>query len=96
MAGMYPENQEITMGGEKVVYPGVNEEGKFTNGDFNNPLVPPSFIPAETMNLVLDNMGDFIGHLGGKPNNKDGNQISAAFVSFISALKKNQMKNFRA
>ena len=88
MAGMYPENQEITMGGEKVVYPGVNEEGKFTNGDFNNPLVPPSFIPAETMNLVLDNMGDFIGHLGGKPNNKDGNQISAAFVSFISALKK--------
>lgn len=88
MAGMYPENQEITMGGEKVVYPGVNEEGKFTNGDFNNPLVPPSFIPAETMNLVLDNMGGFIEYLGGKPNNKDGNQISAAFVSFISALKK--------
>ncbi len=83
MAGMYPENQEITMGGEPVTYPGLDEDGKFTNGDFNNPLVPPSFIPAETMNLLLDNVGGFISHLGGDPNNHDANQISAAFASFF-------------
>lgn len=87
MAGMYPENQEITMGGETVNYPGVDQNGKFTNGDFNNPLVPPSLIPAETINLLLDNMGGFINHLGGEANNHDENQISAAFTSFINALK---------
>ena len=84
---MYPENQEITMGCEVVTYPGVNKDGKFTNGDFDNPLEPPSFIPAETMNLLLDNVGGFIKGLGGKPNNKDGNQITAAFNAFIQALK---------
>lgn len=87
MAGMYPENQEITMGGETVTYPGLGADGKFTNGDFNNPLVPPSFIPAETVNLLLDNVGGFINHLGGEANSREENQISAAFASFINALK---------
>ena len=87
MADMYPENQEITMGGEVVMYPGVDENGKFTNGDFNNPLIPPSFIPAETINLLLDNVGNFIKVLGGIPNNADENQISPAFMSFVAAAK---------
>ena len=86
MAGMYPENQEITMGGETVNYPGLDQNGKFTNGDFNNPLVPPSFIPAETINLLLDNMGGFINHLGGEANNHDENQISAAFAAYIQTM----------
>lgn len=86
MAGMYPENQEITMGGETVNYPGLDKNGKFTNGDFNNPLVPPSFIPAETINLLLDNMGGFINHLGGEANNHDENQISAAFAAYIQSM----------
>ena len=86
MAGMYPENQEIIMGGETVNYPGLDQNGKFTNGDFNNPLVPPSFIPAETVNLLLDNMGGFINHLGGEANNHDENQISAAFAAYIKTM----------
>ncbi len=86
MAGMYPENQEITMGGETVNYPGLDQNGKFTNGDFNNPLVPPSFIPAETINLLLDNMGGFINHLGGEANNHGENQISTAFAAYIQTM----------
>lgn len=87
MADMYPENQEVTMNGEVVTYPGVDKNGKFTNGDFNNPLVPPSFIPAETINLLLDNVGGFIKGLGGTPNNTGENQITPAFTAFIDALK---------
>lgn len=87
MADMYPNNQEVTMNGEVVTYPGVDENGKFTNGDFNNPLKPPSFIPAESINLLLDNVGNFIKALGGTPNNSNENQISPAFSSFINALK---------
>ena len=87
MADMYPENQELTMNGEVVTYPGVDESGKFTNGDFNNPLKPPSFIPAETINLLLDNVGGFIKGLGGKPNNTGENQITPAFNAVINALK---------
>ncbi|MEE3436467.1 MAG: hypothetical protein VZQ47_13035, partial [Treponema sp.] len=67
-------------------YPGLDENGKFTNGDFNNPLVPPSFIPAETINLLLDNMGGFINHLGGEANNHGANQVSAAFAAYIQNL----------
>lgn len=87
MAGMYPDNQEIMMGGESVVYPGLGKDGKFTNGDFNDPLVPPSFIPAESINLLLDNIGNFIKALGGKPNNTGEDQISPVFMSFIEEQK---------
>ena len=71
------------MNGETVVYPGVDENGKFTNGDFNDPLKPPSFIPAETINLLLDNVGGFIKRLGGTPNNKGENQLAAAFERYF-------------
>lgn len=87
MAGMYPDNQELVVGGEPVIWPGVDKNGKFTNGDFNNPLIPPSFIPAETMNLLLDNLGGVITMLGGTPNNRDANQISAALNVFIQNLR---------
>ena len=87
MANMYPDEQEITMGGETVLYPGLNSDGKFTDGDFNNPLVPPSFIPASSMNLLLDNVGGFINGLGGSANNSDADQITEAFKAFIEKLK---------
>lgn len=87
MADMYPNNQELMMNGEKVVYPGVGADGKFTDGDFNNPLVPPSFIPAGTINLLLDNMGNFIKTLGGTPNNFGEKQISQVFELFVDKLK---------
>lgn len=75
---MYPDNQELTLNGEKVMWPGVDASGKFTNGDFNDPLVPPSFIPAETINLILDNLAGLIKRSGGTPNNTSLTQLADA------------------
>lgn len=75
---MYPDNQELTLNGEKVMWPGVDASGKFTNGDFNDPLVPPSFIPAETINLILDNLAGLIKRSGGSPNNTSLTQLTDA------------------
>lgn len=75
---MYPDNQELTLNGEKVMWPGVDASGKFTNGDFNDPLVPPSFIPAETINLILDNLAGLIKRSGGTPNNTSTSQLADA------------------
>ena len=75
---MYPDNQELTLNGEKVMWPGVDASGKFTNGDFNNPLVPPSFIPAETINLILDNLAGLIKRSGGTPDNTSITQLADA------------------
>ena len=76
MAGMYPENEEVTIFGEKVQWPGVDKSGKFTNGSFSNPLEKPSFIPAQTINLILDNLSGLITKLGGKPDNKSATQLA--------------------
>ncbi|MDR1858669.1 MAG: hypothetical protein LBQ69_04290 [Treponema sp.] len=66
MAGMHPDNETINIFGQDVSWPGVDPEtGKFTNGDFTDPLKRPSFIPAETVNLVLDNIANLIASLGG-------------------------------
>jgi len=75
MAGMYPDNQTISLFGEEITWPGVDENGKFTNGDFNNPLKKPSYIPADTINLILDNLGNLISYLGGVPNNDETEQL---------------------
>lgn len=75
---MYPDNQELTLNGEKVMWPGVDASGKFTNGDFNDPLVPPSFIPAETINLILDNLAGLIKRSGGTPDNTSITQLADA------------------
>lgn len=75
---MYPDNQELTLNGEKVMWPGVDASGKFTNGAFNDPLVPPSFIPAETINLILDNLAGLIKRSGGTPNNTSLTQLADA------------------
>ena len=81
MAGMYPENEEITIFGEKVQWPGVDKSGKFTNGSFSNPLEKPSFIPAGTINLILDNLSALITKLGGKPDNSSVTQLAELFTS---------------
>lgn len=75
---MYPDNQELTLNGEKVMWPGVDASGKFTNGNFNDPLVPPSFIPAETINLILDNLAGLVKRSGGTPNNTSLTQLADA------------------
>jgi len=65
---MYPNNQDIEIFGEQVSWPGVDANGKFTNGSFDDPMVKPSFIPAETINLILDNLSSIIRKCGGEPN----------------------------
>lgn len=81
MAGLYPENQELSIFGEQVPWPGVDSKGKFTNGSFTNPLEKPSFIPAETINLILDNLGELIKKLGETPNNATIDQLAKLFTS---------------
>lgn len=87
MAGMYPDNQELTIFGEKVEWPGVDKTGKFTNGSFDDPLEKPSFIPAETINLILDNLTALIEKLGGTPDNTAIDQLAKLFTSGIAANK---------
>ena len=74
---LYPTEEEITMFGEKMKYPGL-KDGKFTNGSFSNPKQLASFIPAETLNLILDNLGEAIKSVGLEPNNTNINQLVQA------------------
>ena len=87
MAGMYPTNKEISSFGKTVKFPGVDESGKFTNGDFSNPDIPPSFLDANTINLVIDNLNALIAHLGGNANNTDGEQLKKVFSITAEANK---------
>lgn len=85
MAGMYPANQELNIFGEKVQWPGVDSSGKFSNGSFQNPLEKPSFIPAETINLILDNLSELITKLGGTPDNTSIDQLAKLFTVAATA-----------
>ena len=76
MGGMYPNDQIISMFGENVRWPGMDLSGKFTNGDFNDPEQKPSFIPAESINLILDNLSELIKAAGKTPNNSEINQLA--------------------
>jgi len=87
MAGMYPTNKEIQSFGKTVKFPGVDESGKFTNGDFSNPDIPPSFLDADTINLVIDNLNALVAHLGGNANNTDGDQLKKLFSVTAEANK---------
>jgi hypothetical protein len=73
---MYPDNHDIEIFGEHVSWPGVAPNGKFTNGSFNDPMVKPSFIPAETINLILDNLESVIRKYGGTPNATSPTQLA--------------------
>ena len=84
---MYPTNKEISSFGKTVKFPGVDESGKFTNGDFSNPDVPPSFLDADTINLVIDNLNALVAHLGGNANNTDGEQLKKLFSITAEANK---------
>jgi len=85
MSGMYPNNQVIEIFGENVQWPGVGPDGKFTNGSFTDPLIKPSFIPAETLNLLLDNMQQVIAEAGLDPNNIEANQLLRAVQALIGS-----------
>ena len=87
MAGMFPTNKEITVFGNTIRFPGVTDEGEYTNGDFNNPATPPSYIDAETQNLILHNLNNLIAQLGGTANNTDKDQLAALFTVAATALR---------
>jgi hypothetical protein len=74
---MYPGNKTLSVFGKEVNWPGL-ADGKFSNGRFEDPLVPPAFIPAETLNLVLDNPGELAAGLGETPDNTNPGQVAAA------------------
>ena len=84
MSGMYPNNQVIEIFGEQVSWPGVDGDGKFTNGSFTDPMVKPSFIPAETINLILDNLTELIKKCGGAPDSVTVSQLAALLATAAS------------
>jgi len=75
---LYPNEQILEVFGEQVKWPGLGPDGKFSNGSFTDPLVKPSFIPAETLNLLLDNMQRVIEEAGLEPNNIEPDQLLRA------------------
>jgi len=79
MGKMYPNEQVIEVFGEQVKWPGLGPDGKFTNGSFTDPSVKPSFIPAGTLNLLIDNMEQVIEEAGLAPNNIEPDQLVKAF-----------------
>jgi hypothetical protein len=85
MAGMYPDNESVEIFGKTVSWPGVGEDGKFTNGSFSDPEVRPSFIPAETVNLILDNLTELLTALGKTPDNTGTSQLKEALTAALSA-----------
>jgi len=88
MAGLYPDDEVINVFGTDVVFPGLDPAtGKFTNGDFSNPLVKPSFIPAGTINLVVDNLQTLISGLGLTPNNTGTDQLLKAIQNKYSTTE---------
>jgi hypothetical protein len=85
---MYPDTKTVTVMDKKVLWPGLDPKtGKFTNGGFENGLmIPPSFIPAETVNLILDNLSELVKSLGAVPNNHDTHQFADAVGRFTGNL----------
>jgi hypothetical protein len=87
MAGMYPADEILSIFGEQVQWPGLDPaNGKFTNGSFTDPLVKPSFIPAETVNLILDNLAGLITACGGTPNSTSADQLKNAVIAKLAPL----------
>lgn len=83
MAGLYPDDQTISLFGKEVRWPRLDPSThKFTDGSFSDPLDEPSFIPAETVNLILDNLQNLITGMGQTPNNHDPDQLFKAVTNF--------------
>ncbi len=81
---MYPDEQTVVIDGEQVSWPGLID-GKFSSGDFADPAQKPSFIPAETINLLVDNIASLITKLGGAPDNAAIDQLANVFSGSASA-----------
>jgi len=83
MNSMFPNNQVIEIFGEDLLWPGVDSNGKFTNGSFSDPLIKPSFIPAETLNLIIENIQSVILEAGLTPNTIEPDQLARALLTML-------------
>ena len=83
MSGMFPSNQIIEIFGEELSWPGVGPDGKFTNGSFSDPAIKPSFIPSETINLILDNLQAVVSDAGLTPNSIEADQLARALQAMF-------------
>jgi PPE-repeat protein len=93
MAGLYPDDETLEIFGETLLWPGLDPvTGKFTNGSFSDPLTKPSAIPAETINLILDNLAALITKSGDTPNNDGITQLANLFTS-VAAPKRGVMRD---
>jgi len=75
---MYPVDEEIIVNGEIHKYPGMGEDGKFLSGSPTDPLQKASYLPGETINLILDNISNVIAAAGMEPNNSGLTQLRDA------------------
>lgn len=83
---MYPENKKMEIAGKEILFPGVDENGKFTNGDFSDTEKPASFIPAEWANLITDNLSFLIEKASMISNNNDSNQVFDSIVKIATDI----------
>lgn len=79
---IYPNEHRLVIDGETVTYPGL-KDGKFTDGDPADPAKKPSFIPAESINLLLDNLADVISASGLTPTNTGTDQLRKALHAMV-------------
>jgi hypothetical protein len=82
---MYPDEATVEIDGEEVSYPGL-KDGKFTDGSFSDPEQKPSFIPAATVNLLVDNIAGLISGLGKTPDNASASQLATAVLAVLPDL----------
>jgi hypothetical protein len=85
MAGMYPDDQILSIFGREVRWPGMGADGKFTNGSFSDPLEGGSFVPAATVNLILDNITAVLEAHGMTPNSFGTDQLVKAVSKAAAA-----------
>ncbi len=83
---MYPQDLELNIYGEKVLFPGL-KDGKFSNGDLNNFSTKPSYIDATTINLLVDNLMGFIEKTEAVTNNYEPDQLSKTLSSQMRPSK---------
>jgi hypothetical protein len=82
---MYPNNQVLELFGEQIEWPGMGPDSKFTNGSFCDPDVQPSLIPAQTINLLLDNLAALIEKMRGRSECRRGRAACKHYHAFGNA-----------
>ncbi len=83
---MYPVDENVVINGENQKYPGMGEDGKFLSGSPTDPLQKASYLPGETINLILDNISNVIAAAGMEPNNSGLTQLRDAIKELADPM----------